>query len=39
MGFELFDRYDVEELARSAAKRALLKLKAQAGARRGRCPS
>ena len=26
IGFELFDRYDVEELARTAAQRALLKL-------------
>jgi len=29
VGFELFDRQDVEELARSAAERALLKLKAR----------
>lgn len=29
IGFELFDRYDVEDLARKAAKRALTKLKAQ----------
>lgn len=29
IGFELFDRYDVEDLARKAAERALTKLKAQ----------
>lgn len=29
MGFELFERYDVEELARRAAKRALTKLEAR----------
>jgi TldD protein len=29
MGFELFDRYDVEDLARSAARRALVKLQAR----------
>ncbi len=29
VGFELFDRYDVEELARKAANRALLKLEAR----------
>jgi TldD protein len=29
MGFELFDRHDVEELARSAARRSLLKLGAR----------
>lgn len=29
IGFELFDRYDVEELARKAANRALLKLEAR----------
>jgi TldD protein len=29
IGFELFDRYDVEELARNAAQRALTKLAAQ----------
>src|SRR6185369_7240804 len=29
VGFELFDRYDVEELARKAAERALLKLRAR----------
>src|SRR3954451_15131824 len=29
MGFELFDEYDVEELAREAARRALLKLNAR----------
>jgi TldD protein len=29
IGFELFDRYDVEELARSAADRAITKLNAQ----------
>jgi len=29
IGFELFDRYDVEQLARSAAQRALTKLKAR----------
>ncbi|MGC8627333.1 MAG: TldD/PmbA family protein [Acidimicrobiales bacterium] len=29
MGFELFDKHDVEELARSAAQRALLKLRAR----------
>jgi len=29
MGFEMFKRYDVEDLARSAADRALLKLKAR----------
>ncbi|MGH9106935.1 MAG: TldD/PmbA family protein, partial [Acidimicrobiales bacterium] len=29
MGFEIFDQYDVEELARAAARRALLKLRAK----------
>jgi TldD protein len=29
MGFELFDRYDVDELARAAGERALLKLQAR----------
>jgi TldD protein len=29
MGFELFDRHDVEDLARSAAQRALVKLQAR----------
>jgi TldD protein len=29
MGFELFDRHDVEELARSAARRSLVKLRAR----------
>ena len=31
MGFELFDRHDVEELARSAARRSLVKLTGEAG--------
>lgn len=29
VGFEIFDRYDVEELARTAARRAITKLKAR----------
>ena len=39
VGFELFDMYDVDELARRAADRALTKLGRPPRAQRRRCPS